>query len=135
MHLYLDGRHDRKLIYGADDLHFFVPRAFKSGSGWAPIVRGIKPPWFSKVAVAEIDGGYTMEISLGSPNFIGDGQWLTVGPRSVYGLDVAVEEGDETGISQQVWRGDAHDAEDTSHFGTIVLTAQPTIASQQPKGK
>ncbi|MGD0092078.1 MAG: putative Ig domain-containing protein [Planctomycetota bacterium] len=135
VHIYVDGRHDRKLIYGADDIHFFVPRSSKIPNGWAPIVRGVKPPWFSKVAVAEIAGGYTVEVSLGSPNLIGDGQWLTVGARSVYGLDIAVDEGDDKEISQQVWRGDANDAEDTSHFGTIVLTAQPAMAPQQPGAK
>ena len=74
----------------------------------------------------EIEGGYTVEISLGGDNYFGgEGNWLRFGPKGVYGLDVAVDEGDDTGISQQVWRGDANDAEDTSHFGTVVLTAQP----------
>jgi hypothetical protein len=98
------------------------------------MVRGLKPAWFSKVAVAEIQGGYTMEISLGSPNFMGDGQWLTLGAGSVYGLDIAVDEGEESHVSQQVWRGDANDAEDTSPFGTMVLTGQPA-GQTPPEGK
>lgn len=135
VHVFLDGRHDGQLIYGADDIHFFVPREFKSGSGWAPMARGVKPPWFSKVAVSEIDGGYVVEVSLGAPNFTGDGQWLSLGARSVYGLDIAVDEGDEGAVSQQVWRGDAHDAEDTSHFGTILLTGQPAVAPSKADTK
>ncbi len=45
---------------------------------------------------------------------------LHAGLRGVYGFDIAVDEGDKE-LSQQVWRGDAHNATDTSHFGTIVL--------------
>ena len=135
VHIFLDGRHDGKIIYGADDIHFFIPRQFKSGFAWAPMARGIKPPWFSKAAVSEIDGGYVVEVSLGASNFTGDGQWLTLGARSVYGLDIAVDEGDEGAVSQQVWRGDANDAEDTSHFGTIVLAGQPAVAPQQSEKK
>ena len=96
-------------------------------AGWAPIVRGLKYLWFSKVAVNEIDGGYMVEICLNSPFLTGDGQWLPFGARGVYGLDIAVDEGDDAGVSQQVWHGDANDAEDTSHFGTIVLSGQPAV--------
>ncbi len=136
VHVFIDGRHDGKLIYGADDLHFFIPRTFmdiKHSNGWAPMVSGLKPLWFSKVAVAEIDGGYTVELSLGSPNFTGDGQWLSLGARGVYGLDIAVDEGTDGAISQQVWRGDANDAKDTSHFGTIVLTGLPALVTPPAK--
>ena len=89
------------------------------------MVRGLKAPWFTKAAVSEIEGGYVVEVSLGTPNFTGDGQWLTFCAGSVYGLDIAVDEGVEGAVSRQVWRGDAKDAEDTSHFGTFVLTGQP----------
>ena len=129
IHLFLDGRHDGKFIYGADDLHFFIPRGWKKNGEWMTMVRGIKPPWFTKAAVSEIEGGYTVEISLGRQNLTGNGQWLSFGPGSVYGLDVAIDEGDAESVSQQVWRGDANNAEDTSHFGTIVLTGQPSVTS------
>ncbi|MEI8196645.1 MAG: putative Ig domain-containing protein [Phycisphaerae bacterium] len=131
VHIFINGRHDHKLIYGADDLHILIPRDFKSGSGWAPIVRGLKFPWFTKVAVAEIEGGYTMEVRLGNYYFQGDGQWLPFGAKGVYGFDIAVDEGEEEHLSQQVWRGDATDADNPSHFGTIVLTSRP--ADTTPK--
>ena len=44
--------------------------------------------------------------------------------KAVYGFDVAVDEGEKE-ISQQVWRGTARNAEDTSGFGSIVLTDTP----------
>ena len=132
VHIFVDGRHDGKIIYGADDIHFYIPRDFKKNGEWAPMVRGIKAPWFTKAFVKEIDGGYAVEVSLGTPNFTGDGQWLTFCAGSVYGLEIAVDEGVEGAVSQQVWRGDARDAEDTSHFGTIVLTGTPAAAAGPP---
>jgi len=131
IHIFMDGNHDRTLIYSGDDTHFFVPRDHKGG--WAQSLRG-KVNWFSNARVQEIEGGYTMEISLGGNNYFGgEGNWLRFGPKGVYGLDVAVDEGDDNEVSQQVWRGDANDAEDTSHFGTIVLTGQSAVKPEQPK--
>ena len=131
VHVFIDGRHD-----GSSST---APTTFTSSSpANSRAVRrpssGAQGTWFTKVAVAEIDGGYTMEIRWEAPTYR---RWA-VAPRwrqGVYGLDVAVDEGDDSGVSQQVWRGDANDAEDTSHFGTIVLTAQPAMASKQPEKK
>jgi hypothetical protein len=94
---------------------------------WWSTVRGLKPNWFTDARVTEIDGGYTMEVWLGNVCFIGDGQWLAMNAKGVYGFDVAVNEGDETAVAQQVWRGDARNVKDTSHFGTIVLTGEPAV--------
>jgi len=131
IHIFIDGNHDQKVIYGADDTHFFVPRVPRNSpkgwekAGWADSIRG-KPNWFTAACVQEIDGGYTMEVRLGGGNYFqGEGNWLRFGAKGVYGLDVAVDEGDGNEIAQQVWRGDANDAEDTSHFGTIVLINEP----------
>ncbi len=130
IHIFLDGNHNRSVIYSGDDTHFFVPRNHQGG--WAQSLRG-KVNWFTDARVQEIAGGYTMEISLGGGEyFSGEGNWLPFGAKGVYGFDIGVDEGDGTGVSQQVWRGDANDAEDTSHFGTIVLTAQPAMTPQGP---
>jgi hypothetical protein len=43
-----------------------------------------------------------------------------------------VDEGEGGAVPQQVWRGDANDAEDTNHLSTIVLTGQPAPASPRP---
>ena len=123
IHIFLDGNHNQSVIYSGDDTHFFVPRNHKGG--WAQSLRG-KVNWFTDARMQETEGGYTMEISLGGGNYLsGEGNWLPFGAKGVYGFDVAVDEGDDNDISQLVWRGDANNAEDTSHFGTIVLTAQP----------
>jgi len=128
IHIFLDGNHNQSVIYSGDDTHFLVPRTHKGG--WAQSLRG-KVNWFTDARVQEIEGGYTMEIRLGGGEYFGgEGNWLPFGAKGVYGFDVAVDEGDDKEISQQVWRGDAKDAEDTSHFGTIVLTAQPALAPQ-----
>jgi hypothetical protein len=133
IHIFLDGNHNRSIVYSGDDTHFFVPRNHKGG--WAQSLRG-KVNWFTDARVQEIEGGYTMEISLGGGDyFSGEGNWLPFGAKGVYGFDVAVDEGDDKEISQQVWRGDANDAEDTSHFGTIVLSDQPAVSSPRPKAK
>ncbi len=130
IHIFMDGNHNRSVIYSGDDTHFFVPRNHKGG--WAQSLRG-KVNWFSGAAVQEIEGGYTMEIRLGGGNyFAGEGNWVKFGAKGVYGLDVAVDEGDDKEISRQVWRGDANDAEDTSHFGTLVLVEEPAAASSNP---
>jgi hypothetical protein len=126
IHIFLDGNHNRSVIYSGDDTHFFIPRNHKGG--WAQSLRG-KVNWFSDARVQEMDGGYTMEIRLGGYNyFSGEGNWLKFGAQGVYGFDVAVDEGDDKEFSQQVWRGDANDVEDTSHFGTLVPVDEPTGA-------
>ena len=124
VHIFVDGVHNRSAAYAIDDSHYFVSRngsarAFQQQSGW-----------YVKSKAQEIEGGYTLEISLSAGSFSGEGTWVPFGPRSIYGLDVAVDEGDDKEISQQVWHGDANDAEDTSHFGMIVLTSQPVIGTE-----
>jgi hypothetical protein len=133
VHIFLDGNHNKSVIYSADDSHFFVPRAQKGD--WAQTVRG-KVNWFTNAKVQEIEGGYTMEISLGGGSYLsGEGNWLPFAVKGVYGFDIAVDEGDDKEVSQQVWRGDGNDAEDTSHFGTIVLSAEPAVAQPKPGAK
>jgi hypothetical protein len=125
IHIFMDGNHNQSVIYSGDDTHFFIPRNHKGG--WAQSLRG-KVNWFSNARVQELDGGYTVEISLAGYNyFSGEGNWLKYGAKGVYGFDMAVDEGDDKELSQQVWRGDANDAEDTSHFGTLVLVEEPAV--------
>jgi hypothetical protein len=116
VHLFIDGCHNRELIYNQDDTHFVVRRDGKTTS-----VKG-KPNWFLKCAAAEIEGGYTLEIAVPRNYFIGAGNWLPMGPKAVYGFDLAVDEGDKE-LAQQTWRGTADNADDTSRFGSIVLMA------------
>jgi len=116
VHLFLDGRHNREKIYNADDMHVVVPR-----SGRAQFARSHTPWWFTETAVAETPDGYVMEARLGSANFQGKGIAVHFGAKAVYGFDIAVDEGDKDQVSQQVWRGTANNAEDTSGFGSIVL--------------
>jgi|GEM_PF-1208473 len=129
IHIYTDCKHDGRVVYGAHNMHFFISRYVKPGYQ-GTLVRGLKPPWFMNQTVTEIEGGYTVEVVVSGPNWVADGQWLPMLPRSVYGLDVSVDEGEEGKVSQQVWHGDANDAEDTSHFGTIILTSQPVIGTE-----
>jgi hypothetical protein len=127
IHIFVDGNHNRSVVYSGDDSHFFIPRNHKGG--WAQSLAG-KVNWFSNARVQEIDSGYTMEISLGGGDyFSGEGNWLPFGAKGVYGFDLAVDEGDDKEISQQVWRGDANDDKDTSHFGTIVLVDEQATTS------
>jgi hypothetical protein len=116
--IYIDGRHNKEVIYNADDTHFFVPRDHKGG--WAKAIRG-KVNWFTDARVQEIEGGYTVEISLSSNYFTGEGNWLPFGVKGVYGFDVAVDEE----VGRQAWRGNEKLDEDTSVFGTILIVDEP----------
>jgi hypothetical protein len=129
VHVFLDTKHDRGVIYHAHDVHFFVPRDYNeyNNHGNVPIVQGMKKTWDTKARVKEIEGGYIMELGFNEIIFTGNGQWLQMVPGSVYGFDIAVDEGTEGNVSQQIWRGDAKDAENTSHFGTIVLTNERAV--------
>ena len=121
VHLYIDGRHNREVIYNADDTHVFLSREERKPYG--PIKRHVRgrPDWFIEGRATEIEGGYVMEIRIGSTYFIGEGNPVDFGAKSVYGFDIAVEE--EAG--RQAWRGNEKLDEDTSVFGTLVLTDEP----------
>ena len=116
VHLFLDGRHNREVIYNADDLHVIIPRV-----GKPEFVRSHTPWWFTEIAVAETGDGFAAEIRLGAANFQGKGIAVPFGARAVYGFDLAVDEGDKE-VSRQVWRGTDRNAEDTRGFGSIVLS-------------
>ena len=121
VHLYIDGRHNREVIYNVDDTHVFLSREERKPYG--PIKRHVRgrPDWFIEAKALEIEGGYVMEIRIGSTYFIGEGNPIEFGARSVYGFDLAVEED----AGRQAWRGNERLDEDTSVFGTIVLTDTP----------
>jgi hypothetical protein len=116
--VFLDALHNREVVYNADDTHFIVTRDGKSRS-----VKG-KPNWFFKTAAAEIEGGYILEMALPTNYWHGEGSWVDFGAKAVYGFDLAVDEGGKD-LGQQVWRGSERNADDTSGFGSIVLTDTP----------
>ena len=64
MHLYIDGRHNREVIYNADDTHVFLLR--EEHKPYGPIKRHVRgrPDWFIEGRVTEIEGGYVMEIRI-----------------------------------------------------------------------
>jgi hypothetical protein len=117
VHLYLDGRHNKETMYNQDDMHVVLPR-----KGKARFLRSHTPWWFMQSQVVETDAGYTVEVALGPAYFQGKGITVPFGDKAVYGFDLAVEEGDEKTLSRQTYRGDSKIDEDTSSFGTIVLT-------------
>jgi hypothetical protein len=119
VHLFLDGRHNREVIYNADDLHVVIPR-----KGKPDFVRSHTPWWFMETAVAETGDGYVVEIKIGSAYFQGKGIATAFGRNAVYGFDIAVDEGDKE-VARQVWRGSEKNDEDTSGFGSLVLTDVP----------
>ena len=116
--VFIDALHNREVIYNADDMHFIVGRDGKSRS-----IKG-KPNWFLKTAAAEIEGGYIIEMAIPINYWHGEGSWVEFGPKAVYGFDIAVDEGAKE-LGRQVWRGTAKNEDDTSGFGSIVLTGEP----------
>lgn len=120
VHLFLDGRHNREVIYNADDMHVVIRRS----NGKAEFLRTRTPWWFLQSAVAETGDGYIVEIKIGNAFFQGKGIEVPFTAKAVYGFDVAVDEGSQE-LGQQVWRGTNRNAEDTSGFGSILLTDEP----------
>ncbi|MBE3123968.1 MAG: hypothetical protein IMZ65_04120, partial [Planctomycetes bacterium] len=116
VHLFLDGRHNREVIYNSDDLHVIIPR-----TGKPEFVRSHTPWWFMQTAVSETGDGYIVEVKIGSAYFQGKGIAVPFVKNAVYGFDLAVDEGDKE-VARQVWRGTAKNDEDTSGFGSVVLT-------------
>lgn len=123
VHIYIDGCHNREIIYNADDIHFFISRNHKPGK-WATVICGMRPNWFTKAFVQEIEGGYCVKVFLsGGAYFGGVGNWLPFASKGVYGFDVAVEED----AGRQAWCGNGKIDENTSCFGSIVLTEESAV--------
>jgi hypothetical protein len=115
---FIDALHNREQVYNADDNHIIVYRTGKMHSfhhvaDWA---------LYNRIKVQEIEGGFVVEMMV--PALFGQHDTNVILPKDVYGFDVAVVEGKAT-ESRQVWRGDANNDKDTSHFGSIVLTDEP----------
>ncbi len=65
--IFLDARHNREVIYNADDMHVVIRRS----DGKATFVKSHTPWWFLQSAAAEIDGGYCIEMRIGTAYFLG----------------------------------------------------------------
>jgi hypothetical protein len=126
VHLYLDARHNREVVYNADDMHVVVHR-----DGKVEFIRSHTPWWFLQAAVAQTADGYTVEMKIGSAYFLGKGVAIPFGSKSVYGLDIAVDEGGKQ-TSRQTWRSAQKVDEDTSAFGSIVLIDAPAKPAERP---
>lgn len=121
IHIYIDGNHDKEVIYNEDDSHFFLPRAHKGG--WLQPVQSVSPNWGTGGWVREIEGGYEAMVQLNASYFHGRGNWLPFGTKTVYGFDLIVD--DATG--RQSWHGSAQNDENPSTFGSILLVDEPAM--------
>ena len=121
IHIYIDGNHDKEVIYNEDDSHFFLPRAHKGG--WLQAVQSVSPNWGTGGWVREIEGGYEAMVQLNASYFHGRGNWLPFGTKTVYGFDLIVD--DATG--RQSWHGSAQNDENPSAFGSILLVDEPAM--------
>jgi hypothetical protein len=73
-------------------------------------------------------------MKIGSAYFLGKGIQIPFGAKGVYGFDLAVDEG-ATSVSRQTWRGNERLDEDTSSFGSIVLTEEPAAKGPAADGR
>jgi hypothetical protein len=73
-------------------------------------------------------------MKIGSAYFLGKGIQIPFGAKGVYGFDLAVDEGDKA-VSRQAWRGNERIDEDTSSFGSIVLTEEPVAKGAAADGQ
>jgi hypothetical protein len=124
VHVYLDCRHNREIIYNEDDLHYVVRRLEKP-KGDRPydeeIVQGYKHSrHFDEAVTVHADGTWLMEVEIGRGVFAGHGVHTTFGPNVTYGFDLAVGSADDP--QQRVyWHGGPKADRDTSVFGSLVL--------------
>jgi hypothetical protein len=121
--VYADALHNFEVIFNADDFHFFYPR---DGQGDPLQLQGQRGRQHYKTwEVAQTEDGYTMEIKLGADGmFFGNGATLVPEALLVYGFNVGVRQG-EGGEHRLLWRGTTEVDDDTSGFGSILLSQFP----------
>ncbi len=109
--IFLDIYNDREKVYNADDRRVIVtPSGKVSGS----------PGHVTQAGALRVEGGYYVWVNMPT-----HAMKRKLTPGAVLGFDVSVNDADDSGeVSQVTWRGDERNAEDTSNFGTIIMTDQ-----------
>ncbi len=124
VHVYLDCRHNREIIYNADDIHYVLRRLDKAHRGrWYghDLVRGYKPMRnFDAAVTVHDDGTWQGEVRLERGLFSGHGVHTSFGPNVTYGFDLAVGSADDAS-KRAYWHSGPKADRDTSVFGTIVI--------------
>ncbi|MFP4380852.1 MAG: putative Ig domain-containing protein [Candidatus Sumerlaeia bacterium] len=120
--IFIDGNNNDEVIYNYDDAHWRYQRKPNSRGAFRPqIIAGYMRFFNSGIAVHEIPDGWQLETYFDN-NALGGRGIITAWPAwAVYGFDIAVRQGTEGNIHEQVWKGSAKNPEDTSPFGTIVF--------------
>ncbi len=124
VHLYLDCRHNREIIYNEDDLHYVAfPGENREGERVVAdeVVQGYKSGrHFDQAGAFSDDGTWLMEVEISRKVFAGHGVHTTFGPNVTYGFDLAVGSRDDPGKRAYLFGGPEAD-KDTSVFGSLVL--------------
>ncbi len=121
--IFFDGNNNDEVIYNYDDAHWrFTRIGNRHNGGHLPIiVAGYMRFFNSSIGVQETEDGWQMEAEFDG-NALGGRGIITAWPDwAVYGFDIAVRQGDDGQIHQQVWHGSIRNPEDTSPFGAIVF--------------
>ena len=118
--LYMDLLHNREIIFNSDDYHLFYPR---DGVGWPELRQGQRSRLgYDDYVVVETANGYTLEGTLdGRKMFFGSGSLQEPAPLMVFGFDIGVRQG-SNGEDRLMWRGSTLNDDDTSEFGSILIS-------------
>jgi hypothetical protein len=124
IHIYLDNRHNREIIYNVDDLHW-VAYAATNRDGEPvvgdDIVQGYKNDrGFDQAGQVEDGRPVVMEVEVSRKIFAGNGVHTTFGPNNTYGFDLAVGSRGDAEKRAYFFSGPKAD-KDTSVFGTLVI--------------
>ncbi len=119
VHVYIDMRHNRELIYNEDDLHIMITP--DSRSSRAQTVQGYKRVRKPKASEELPDGGWVTAFFFTGKTFAGRGVHTQFGPNITYGFNLAVGSKDDP-QKRVYWRGSAKSDKDTSDFGSIVIS-------------
>jgi hypothetical protein len=124
IHMYLDTRHNREIIYNEDDLHW-VAYAATNRQGEKvvgdDVVQGYKGSnAFDQAGVVEDDRPVVMEVEVSRKVFAGHGVHTTFGPNNTYGFELAVGSREDPEKRAYLFSGPKADR-DTSVFGNLVI--------------
>ncbi len=121
--LYADLLHNGEIIFNSDDYYLFYPR---SGEGRPELRQGQRSRLgYQNYKVVQTADGYTLEAQLaGAKMFFGNGANIRPQPLMVYGFDIGVRHGPD-GEQRLMWYGDTGNDDDTSGFGSILISQFP----------
>ena len=120
-HFYIDGNHNREVIYNEDDVHYMFKRGYNHKSNRAEEIQGYRGTRLARGFTRTGDDGTWMVVAgFGANVFRGAGVHVAPGPDRTFGFDVAIGSIDDP-ERRFYLRGNSGNDEDTGDFGSLLL--------------